>query len=180
MTTALEVDPNELVERAAKQLQEKNLVQPPKWASYVKTGMHVERPPVRTDWWYVRAAAVLRSIYKLAPIGTNKLRTKYGGRKNRGYRPEHFYRGGGSIIRKILQQLEKAGFLEQVQKGAHKGRKLTNQGKSFLDKIAAQIAKEPVKERKKKLKTFEVKIEAAPIEEKKIVGPEGERLKKKG
>ena len=94
------------------------------------------------EWWYMRSAAVLRSVYKLGPIGTSKLRGKYGGRKNRGYKPEHFYKGSGSVIRKVLQQLEKSGFIAQAQRGAHKGRIVTKKGRSFIDKIAAQIGKE--------------------------------------
>lgn len=180
MTDALEVDPQELIERAAKQLAEQKLVQKPVWASYAKTGHFSNRPPVSQEWWYMRAAAVLRSVYKLGPVGTSKLRTKYGGRKNRGYKPEHFYRGGGSIIRKILQQLENSGLLSQVEKGTHKGRKVTKKGKVFLEKIAVQVAKEGPKERKKQTRLVDVKIEdiaAAPIE--KEGSSEGERAKKK-
>lgn len=176
MADALEVDPQELIEKAAKQLEEQKMVQKPVWAGYVRTGHFANRPPVKDDWWYMRAAAVLRSVYKLGPVGTSKLRTKYGGRKNRGYKPEHFYRGSGSIIRKILQQLEKSGLLAQVEKGVHKGRKLTPKGKLFLEKISVQIAKEGPKERKKQVKIFDVKIEevaAAPIEK------EGESAAKK-
>lgn len=162
MANALEVDPNELIERAAKQLEEQKLVQPPEWSAYVKTGMHADRPPANKNWWYMRSAAILRSIYKLGLVGTSKLRTKYGGRKNRGYRPERFYRGGGSIIRKAMQQLEKSGLLIKVEKGQDRGRKLTGKGKSFLDKIAAQMLKEGIKERKRKVKLVDVKFEAAP------------------
>ncbi len=151
MSNIYNVDPNELIEAAAKKLAEQSIVKPPAWAPYTKTGMHKERPPERSDWWYLRAAALLRSVYRLGPIGTSKLRKKYGGRKNRGYRPEHFYPGSGAIIRKALQQLEQAGFLKQVEKGVHKGRILTPKGKSFLDKIAVELAKKrPRPERPKR------------------------------
>jgi len=178
MANVLEIDPTTLVELAAKELADKKLVQPPVWSAYVKTGMHTERPPIRTDWWYVRAAAVLRSVYRLGPIGTNKLRTKYGGRKNRGYKPEHSYRGSGSIIRKVLQQLEKSGLLAQVEKGDHKGRKLTKKGKSFLEHLATTIAKEGPKQFQHKIKLVNVKVEAAPVADTVPVSPEGEKVKK--
>ena len=166
MVSALAVNTNDLIERASKQLAEQKLVQPPQWALYVKTGRHKERPPLTDDWWYVRSAAVLRSIYKLGPIGTSKLRTKYGGRKNRGYKPEHHYKGSGAIIRKILQQLETAEFLKQAEKGVHKGRVITPKGKSFLDKIAVQMIKEVPKEVKKEVKVVKAEVEVAPIKEK--------------
>jgi small subunit ribosomal protein S19e len=104
--------------------------------------------PDSRDWWYFRSAAVLRSVAKLGPIGTEKLRTKYGGKKDRGHKPEHVYKASGSILRKILQQLEKSELIKQTDKGTRKGRILTPKGTSFLDKIAVQIAKKPVKQEK--------------------------------
>jgi len=141
MTHILVVNPNELVNNAAQELKKQKLVEPLDWAKFVKTGHHKERLPDDQDWWYYRSAAILRSIAKLGPVGTQKLRTKYGGKKNRGHKPERFYPASGSIIRKILQQLEKVELIKQDQKGNHKGRILTPKGISFLDKIAVQIAK---------------------------------------
>lgn len=148
MTNVLTVNPMELNLKAADELKKQKIVQPTEWAKFVKTGHHKERLPDDSDWWYHRSAAVLRSIAKLGPVGTEKLRTKFGGLKGRGHKPEHFYKASGSIIRKILQQLEKAGLIKQVAKGVHKGRVLTPQGVSFLDKIAVQIAKKAHKEEK--------------------------------
>ncbi len=141
MAEIFDVDPNILIEKTAERLKSVSEIKPPEWSSFVKTGMAKQRPPVRNDWWYVRAAAVLRSIYSMGPIGTNTLRRKYGGRKNRGHKPEHFYPAYGSIIRKILQQLEKAKLIQQAAKGIHKGRVLTPQGKSLIDKVAVGLAK---------------------------------------
>ncbi len=148
MTTVLTVNPAELNQQAANELKKQKIVQPAEWAKFVKTGHHKERLPDNPDWWYYRSAAVLRSIAKLGPVGTEKLRTKFGGLKGRGHQPEHFYKASGSIIRKILQQLEKAGLIRQVAKGVHKGRALTPQGISFLDKIAVQIGKKAHREEK--------------------------------
>ncbi len=141
MTHIQLVNPNELINQAAEELKKQKLVQLLDWSKFVKTGHHKERLPDNQDWWYYRTAALLKSIHKLGPVGTQKLRTKYGGRKRRGHKPEHFYKASGSIIRKILQQLEKAELIKQDQKGIHKGRILTPQGISFLDKIAVQISK---------------------------------------
>ena len=134
-----EVDPQELIAKTAEELKKISEIKPPAWAPFVKTGMHKERPPVDDNWWYSRTASILRAIYRLGPVGVSKLRRKYGGRKNRGVKKEHFYKGSGSIIRKSLQQLEKAGFVKFAGKDVHKGRIITPKGKSFLDKIATQI-----------------------------------------
>ncbi len=146
MTHILIVNPGTLVKQVSEELKKQNLVEPLEWSKFVKTGRHKERLPDSRDWWYARSAAILRSIAKLGPVGTKKLRTKYGGKKNRGHKPEKFYPASGSIIRKILQQLEKSALIKQVEKGVHKGRILTPQGKSFLDKMAVQIAKQERKD----------------------------------
>ena len=146
MTHILLVDPANLITKTADELKKQKLVQPTEWANFVKTGHFKERLPENEDWWYIRSAAILRAVAKLGPIGTQHLRTKFGGRKNRGHKPERFYKASGSNIRTILQQLEKAGLLIQAQKGVDKGRVLTPKGTSFLDKIAVQIAKQEHKE----------------------------------
>jgi len=134
MATIYNANTQELIKKAAGALKEK--IKAPEWSIFVKTGMSRERPPVDRDWWYMRAASVLRKIYLKGPIGTNKLRVKYGGRKNRGYKPERTYVGSGKIIRVILQQLEQIEFIKKSEKGVHKGREITPKGKSFLDKLS--------------------------------------------
>lgn len=141
MATIYDVDATELIEQAAEELKKIAEIKPPMWASYVKTGRHKQRPPAKQGWWYLRAASVLRKIYRLGPIGVSKLRSHYGGNPSRGVSPEHSYKGSGNIIRKVLQQLEQAGFLKKDAKKFHKGRVVTPKGKSFLDKIATKLAK---------------------------------------
>jgi DNA-binding transcriptional regulator YhcF (GntR family) len=66
------------------------------------------------------------------------LRTFYGGKKDRGVRPEVFRKGSGSIIRTALHQLEDAGYVEKVEGG----RIVSPAGRSFLDKISAEVIKD--------------------------------------
>ncbi len=146
MTHILRVDPNGLINQAASELKKQKLVQPPEWAQLVKTSSGKERIPDNPDWWFFRSAAILRSIARLGPVGTSKLRTKYGSKQDRGHKPERFRRASGSIIRKILQQLEKSELVKQDVKGVHKGRVLSPKGTSFLDKIAVQMAKKSKEE----------------------------------
>ena len=142
MTTMFDVDPSDLIKKAAEELKNVPDLKAPAWSSFVKTGAHKERPPVSKDWWYMRAAAVLRKVALFGPLGAEKLRGHFGGRKNRGARPEKTYKGSGAIARRILQSLEKAGFIKKVEKTAsRKGRILTPKGRSFLDKAATTLAK---------------------------------------
>jgi small subunit ribosomal protein S19e len=144
MVTALDVPADELIRRVAKKLKEEYAqIKPPVWAFFAKTGPHKERPPEDPDWWYIRAASILRKLYKAGePIGLETFRTIYGGRKNRGVKPEHFVKAGGNAIRKILQQLEEAGLVRKVP---GKGRVITPLGVSLLDNTAKEIAGELVK-----------------------------------
>ena len=36
----------------------------PEWMDFVKTGVAKQRPPQEVDFWYKRAASILRQIYK--------------------------------------------------------------------------------------------------------------------
>ena len=142
MTLVHDTKPEILIKRAAEELMKDELMKKPEWASFVKTSAARERTPIDENWWYFRAASVLRKMYILdKPIGTNRLRNKYGGKKNRGHKPERFYKGSGKIIRVVLQQLERAGYISSIEKGIHKGRKVTSKGKKFLDGLAKNETK---------------------------------------
>lgn len=122
---------NELVAQALKKVKE---FEKPEWMDFVKSSSHKERPSAESDFWHKRAASILRQIYIRGLVGTERLRTRYGGRKNRGNKPPEFRKAGGKIIRMILQQAEAAGFVEK-SKGKKSGRKLTEEGKKFLEGV---------------------------------------------
>ncbi len=128
----LDVPGSKFVEALAQELKKYPELEPPRFVYFVKTGAHAERPPQNPDFWYIRCASILRRAYIEKVIGVGRLRTYYGGRKNHGSCPEHHVDAGGSIIRKALQALEKAGLLEK----AGKGRKLTVKGRKLLIDIS--------------------------------------------
>lgn len=138
--TVREVDSKALLARLKEELKKLNELQPPQWSHFVKTGVHKERLPEQPDWWYARAASLLRRIYIDGPVGISRLRSYYGGRQNRGQAPEHFRKAGGKILRTILQQLEQAGLVRKVER---RGRKLTQKGAAMLDNLAKQMKAEP-------------------------------------
>ncbi|HDJ26676.1 MAG TPA: 30S ribosomal protein S19e [Candidatus Bathyarchaeota archaeon] len=145
MPTPYDVPADLLIRRLARYLKEEvDAVRPPEWAMFVKTGVHAQRPPQDPDWWYVRCASLLRKLYMRGPIGVERLRSMYGGRKDRGHRPEHHVKGSGSIIRKALQQLEEAGLVTKAvnERGVVIGRVLTPKGRSLLDRIATEVKRE--------------------------------------
>ncbi len=112
-------------------LKNEKIVEMPEWANFVKTGVSRERVPQKLDWWYLRTASILRKIYLHGPIGAERLSKFYGGRKNRGYKPERFKRGSRKIIRTILQQLEEKNLVKKSEK-QKRGRIMTEEGKKYL------------------------------------------------
>ena len=158
------VNPTELIEELAKELQKVETIKAPSWASFAKTGASRERPPARQDWWYVRAASVLRKVSSRGPIGISKLRILYGGKKNRGHQPEKFKKSSGNILRKILQQLEKSELVKQDKKGVHKGRVITPKGIKLMNSVAKKIYDNQPK--KEVPKAVEKEVEVKPVEKK--------------
>jgi len=132
------VQPAKLIARLTEELKKVEEIKPTVWAKFVKSGAHRTRPPQHDDFWYTRSASVLRRIYLDGPVGVERLRTYYGARKKRGFQPPKFKLAAGNSLRKILQQLEKAGYVEKDAKG---GRKITSKGRKFLDN-AAKVAKD--------------------------------------
>ena len=128
---------DDLIAAVAEKLEKSKNVQPPKEAVFWKTAHFKEFAPVESNFWYVRAASILRKLYR-ENIGVNHLKKIYGGRKRGRTHKAHHANGSGKIIRLILQQLEKEGY---VKKTDTKGRELTGPGRSLLDKSAAEIAR---------------------------------------
>jgi len=109
-------------------------VQAPDWAVFVKTGANKERPPVNPNWWEVRAASILGKVNKFGPIGVNKLAKQYGGRRNRGHKPDKKVNASRNIIRKAMIQLEAAGLVKANVEGKKAGKIITKEGKDLLNK----------------------------------------------
>ena len=111
MPTVYDIPPSVMIRRLAQDLRSRDEIEPPEWALFVKTGAHKERAPDNPDWWFMRCASILRKIYLKGPIGTERLRIDYGGKKRRGTKPNKFHKGSGAVVRTALQQLERAGFI---------------------------------------------------------------------
>ncbi|HJJ90673.1 MAG TPA: 30S ribosomal protein S19e [Methanocorpusculum sp.] len=142
MTTVFDVPANVLITKVAEVLKSESEIKAPEWSEYVKTGVHKQMPPEDPDWWYIRSAAVLRRIYVDGPIGVERMRSVYGGLQDRGSKPSHFRKGSGSIARKVMQQLESAGYIEKVTGG----RNVSAKGRKFLDNIAHSLKEDVLKE----------------------------------
>ena len=138
MTHPTDVPPAAFLPRLAAELRSRNVVAPPAWAAFAKTGVHKQRAPVDPDWWYLRSASVLRKVYLKRAIGVSRLSSEYGGKRDRGSAPYHARTGSRAVLREIVQQLEKAGLL-QPYKG--RGRRVSASGQKLLDAVSRDLLK---------------------------------------
>ena len=134
MVSAYDVDALKLIEATAKKLEEMG-IKAPQWVGNVKSGAHAQRLPQDEKFWYIRCASVMRKAYKTPGLGVSRLRTHYGGRKIRGVAPERHAKSGGNMIRKAMQELERAGLMKKMKAG----RELTGKGRALLDEVAKTI-----------------------------------------
>jgi len=140
MNPIYELDAQEYNLKLAEALKKIPEFKAPEWVEFVKSSSSKERPIEDPDFWYKRTSSILKQIYRKKIVGVNRLRTKYGSKKNRGSKPEIFKKAGGKIIRTILQQADVAGFTELAKdiKGVRSkkpGRQLTSKGKEFMEGI---------------------------------------------
>ena len=142
MVTLYDAPTEELIDAVAEELRDE--VDEPEWAPFAKTGSYAELPPEQEDFFYTRAASILRTVAVDGPVGVERLRTRYGGKSSGSTRyrvaPEHRVDGSGNLIRTIIQELESAGLLERPPDG--KGRVVTAEGQSLLDATAGDVLEE--------------------------------------
>jgi len=135
MVSVHDVPSNKLITALAVQMKEVPGVEQPEWSRFVKTGSHAERPPADSEWWFTRAASLMRKLYLHGPVGLGDLERAYGGSKALKYYPKHHRDAGGSSIRKILKQLEQAELVTKTPKG----RVLSSKGRGMIDKVSKEI-----------------------------------------
>lgn len=133
------VKPEILIERLADELDEVEEIEPPEWAEHAKDGVTREQAPQQDDWWQRRGASLLRKLYVDGPKGVRRLSKEYGGKHGPGPEKAHHRSGSRNVVRTALQQLEDAGYVETVE---GKGRRLTPEGRSFLDGLSNELAVE--------------------------------------
>lgn len=68
MVTVYDVPAEKLILKVSEKLKENDKIVPPEWAEFAKTGIHTERAPVQQDWWYTRAASIMRKLYVKGPM----------------------------------------------------------------------------------------------------------------
>ena len=141
-TSLKDCNPDLFVKAFAEHMKLKGYLECPKRLDYAKTSVAKELAPQDPDWFYIRAAAVLRHLYFHPDSGVDRLRKVYSSKKRNGSAPNHTCRASGKILRTIVQQLESIGFLEQDLK--KHGRRLSRKGCNTVNAFARQLTREVI------------------------------------
>ncbi len=124
------VEAGKAIKILAAKLKEDEKFAAPEWFGTVKGGPANERLPDSADQWFDRVASIFRTIAIRGPIGTQRMRNKYGGRQEHTRGRAHHKKAGGKAIRLAMQKLQSAGFV----KNEPKGRVVTAAGRAFISK----------------------------------------------
>merc|ERR1711862_818349 len=106
--TLKDVPANDFIAAYADFLKRTNKIELPKWVDLVKTGHYHELTPYDEDWFYTRAAAIMRKIYVKPNVGVGRLANKFGAKERNGSARKHHAKDSKAVIRACLKALEKA------------------------------------------------------------------------
>jgi len=134
--TVRDVPANKWVKAMAQQFKREGKIQVPNCADLVKTCHGRERAPQSNDWYYLRAAAVLRRIYLRPGTGYGGLGKAFAVKKNRGSKPERTIKAAVGPLHWACKALES---LKLIAKGKSKGRVLTREGRKRADTVAFNV-----------------------------------------
>lgn len=133
------VKPDEFNQVLADHLKNTSKVNPPKNVDLIKTCHGKQRAPCERDWYYKRAASIVRkmllAMHADKNVGVRKLSSKYGCSKNRGSQPSKHVDGSRGLIRRIMQDLEKADWI--VKEGCY--RKISDVALSEMKQLIEKI-----------------------------------------
>lgn len=136
--TVRDVPPAKFIQAYTEVLKNNDKFVVPKWADIVKTGVQRELAPYDPDWYFVRAASIVRKIYMRPGTGVGALQKRYGGAYRRGARPEIHRDSSSGVIRTILITLDDLKITEKTAKG---GRRISRVGQQALDLVAGQVSR---------------------------------------
>ena len=144
--TVFDVPTYKFINELAAFFKEKNIIKLPKYAPLVKTSRANDCEPINPDYFYYKAAAIVRKLYatKSKNVGVGSLRVMFSKKERRGSQPPKTFRAGGKIIREIVIQLKNADYIKNYggkDEETDSGLFLTQKGRSELDKIASGLMK---------------------------------------
>ena len=144
--TVLDAPANKFINQLAAFFKEKNIIKVPKYAPLVKCSRANDCEPIDPDYIFYKAAAICRKLYltKSKNLGVGSLRVMFSKKERRGCQPPRTFRAGGKLIRDLVGQLKKGGYIANYdgKEDDNDGLYLTKKGKSELDKVASGLMKQ--------------------------------------
>ncbi|KAK1347129.1 ribosomal protein S19 [Hamiltosporidium tvaerminnensis] len=134
-----QVTPESFISNLSLHLKSNQIITQPPNISILKTSHAKQLPPTNTDWIFVRASSIIRSM--LINISCSKytsislLANKYGCSKNRGCRPSRKVRASLHPIQWILKDLEKKGWVVKCEKGRTLSEECVKEMGQLIEKI---------------------------------------------
>ncbi|KAJ6248186.1 40S ribosomal protein S19 [Anaeramoeba flamelloides] len=143
-----DVESSKFIKAYAEHLKRGDKFKEPSWVDIVKTGFTKELSPYDRDWYYIRAASILRRLYIRPFTGVGGFKKIYSKKNKIRVKPSHYNKGSGKIPRSILHQFEKIGIVKKTKKGT---RKVTSLGRKEMDAIALKIHKDTQPKKKEEI-----------------------------
>ncbi|EZG79925.1 putative 40S ribosomal protein S19 [Gregarina niphandrodes] len=137
--TVSDVPADQFIKKCARHLKDSGFFEIPKWAEYAKSGCSRELSAHDDDFFYIRAASILRKMaFNAKECGVGRLAHVYGGSQNRGVQPCHHRMASRKVIRYCIRQLQSMELVEAF--GDKQKRRLSVKGQRCIDQIARQCA----------------------------------------
>ncbi|KAL0229959.1 hypothetical protein PCE1_003523 [Barthelona sp. PCE] len=132
-----QVTADQFIQACGLHLKNANILELPTEITYIKSAPGRELGPQDPDWFFKRAAAILRRVYIQPGIGLGGFAKYFGAKARNGHARNHGALAARGVIRRIIQNFEKAGLIEQ----STKGRVLSSEGRRVCDTVATNILK---------------------------------------
>merc|ERR1712203_155895 len=156
MVTLKDVPAGKFIQAYADFLKKSNKIELPSWVDLVKTGHFHELAPYDDDWFYTRAAAIIRKLYIKPGYGVGRLANKFGGKERNGSARKHHAKDSRGVIRAAMKALEKAKLLTRYNDKSRKDfahdestrpcndtklnrRVVSDEGKKTINNIAKEV-----------------------------------------
>ena len=99
--TVLDVDYNVFINALANKLKADGKLAQPDWTQFVKTGVTRQYSPNEQNWYYLKAAAILRRVYIQGPLGIKDFRKIFASEKQSCVGKSHHVLASGKLCRVI-------------------------------------------------------------------------------
>nr|7QCA_ST0 Chain ST0, 40S Ribosomal protein S19 [Spraguea lophii 42_110]7QJH_RT0 Chain RT0, 40S Ribosomal protein S19 [Spraguea lophii 42_110]7QJH_ST0 Chain ST0, 40S Ribosomal protein S19 [Spraguea lophii 42_110]8BR3_ST0 Chain ST0, 40S Ribosomal protein S19 [Spraguea lophii 42_110]8P5D_ST0 Chain ST0, 40S Ribosomal protein S19 [Spraguea lophii 42_110]8P60_RT0 Chain RT0, 40S Ribosomal protein S19 [Spraguea lophii 42_110]8P60_ST0 Chain ST0, 40S Ribosomal protein S19 [Spraguea lophii 42_110] len=121
-------------------LRTNKTVVPIKNFDIIKTSRGKETSPLDINWYYTRAASIIRKLLiskakNEKPLSIVRFSSEYGCAKDRGNRPNKHVRASKGIIIKILNDLQEKGWVEKKENGWTLKKEAEEVSKQLIEKL---------------------------------------------